>query len=216
MTKICKKCKKEKQLDCFHNYKSSSDGKKSYCKDCIKIYTKLYLEKNKDEIKKRKKIYYYLTIEKQKEISRKYYSENKEKYKKYNSDNREAINKRKKEYRKINESFRIADNLRRRLNKVIKKNNAIKSKKTIKLLGCSILELKLKIEGMFKPGMSWDNYGYNGWHIDHIIPCASFDLTDPEQQKACFHYNNLQPLWRIENQSKNKKLIYNFKNTPHS
>jgi len=47
--------------------------------------------------------------------------------------------------------------------------------------------------------MSWDNYGYRGWHIDHIRPCASFDLTDPEQQRECFHYTNLQPLWWQDN-----------------
>ena len=51
--------------------------------------------------------------------------------------------------------------------------------------------------------MSWDNYGIHGWHIDHIRPCASFDLTDPEQQRQCFHYPNLQPLWAFDNLSKN-------------
>jgi hypothetical protein len=49
----------------------------------------------------------------------------------------------------------------------------------------------------FLPEMNWDNYG--AWHIDHIRPCASFDLTDPEQQKQCFHYTNLQPLWAADN-----------------
>jgi HNH endonuclease. len=53
--------------------------------------------------------------------------------------------------------------------------------------------------------MSWDNYGRDGWHIDHIRPCASFDLTDPEQQRQCFHYTNLQPLWAADNIRKGAK-----------
>ena len=53
--------------------------------------------------------------------------------------------------------------------------------------------------------MSWDNYGTHGWHIDHIRPCASFDLSDEEQQKICFHYTNLQPLWAEDNLKKSKK-----------
>ena len=48
--------------------------------------------------------------------------------------------------------------------------------------------------------MTWDNHGQ--WHIDHIKPCAKFDLTDKDQQKACFHYTNLQPLWKEDNLSK--------------
>ena len=66
----------------------------------------------------------------------------------------------------------------------------------------------LYLQGKFKEGMHWNNLGK--WHIDHIRPCASFDLTDPEQQKQCFHYTNLQPLWAAENIRKGAKVI-----TPH-
>lgn len=78
-----------------------------------------------------------------------------------------------------------------------------KSAKTEQLLGCTIPKLKDHLQGQFRPGMTWDNYGE--WHIDHIRPCASFDLTDPEQQKACFNFTNLQPLWARENLSKGAK-----------
>ena len=67
------------------------------------------------------------------------------------------------------------------------------------MIGCSILELKQYLELKFKKGMTWDNYSFYGWHVDHIKPCASFDLTDIEQQKECFHYTNLQPLWCNDN-----------------
>lgn len=53
--------------------------------------------------------------------------------------------------------------------------------------------------------MTWENYGFYTWHIDHIRPCASFDLSDPEQQKICFNYKNMQPLWAHENLSKHAK-----------
>jgi len=71
------------------------------------------------------------------------------------------------------------------------------------LIGCTPLELKTHLERKFTEGMSWDNYGK--WHIDHIIPCAAFDLTDPVQQRQCFHYSNLQPMWATANFKKGKR-----------
>ena len=91
------------------------------------------------------------------------------------------------------------------MNKALKNNN--KTSKSLELLGSTIQEAREHLEKQFKEGMTWDNHGHKGWHIDHIIPCASFDLTDPEQQKKCFHYTNLQPLWAKENISKGSKII---------
>ena len=71
-------------------------------------------------------------------------------------------------------------------------------------LGCSIPEFMIYIESLFQPGMSWDNR--RTWHIDHVIPLAAFDLTDPEQFKQACHYTNLQPLWATENLRKSAKL----------
>jgi hypothetical protein len=61
------------------------------------------------------------------------------------------------------------------------------------------------LEARFKPGMKWSNYG-KMWEIDHRIPCASYDLSDPSHQRSCFHYSNLQPMFRGANQSKKDKL----------
>ena len=55
------------------------------------------------------------------------------------------------------------------------------------------------LENKFQKGMNWKNQGRYGWHIDHIKPCSKFDLSDPDQQKKCFNYKNLQPLWAAEN-----------------
>jgi hypothetical protein len=87
-----------------------------------------------------------------------------------------------------------------------------KSKKTIELLGCSFEQAKQWIENQFKPGMTWENHGHKGWHIDHIRPCDAFDLEDPEQQKQCFRYTNLQPLWWQDNLSKNASVSLTLTN----
>ena len=82
-----------------------------------------------------------------------------------------------------------------------------KKRSVLPLIGCSIEVLIAHLERQFLPGMSWANHSQKGWHIDHRIPCAFFDLTDPEQQRRCFHYTNLQPLWATENQSKGARQL---------
>lgn len=81
-----------------------------------------------------------------------------------------------------------------------------KSASTEVLLGCKIADLRKYLELLWQPGMSWDNYGMLGWHIDHKRPVHSFDLSKPEDQLACFHYTNLQPLWAADNIRKSNKL----------
>jgi hypothetical protein len=77
-----------------------------------------------------------------------------------------------------------------------------KSASTMELLGCSLDFFLKYIESLFQEGMSFDNYGKDGWVLDHDRPCASFDLTNPEEQKKCFHYSNIKPLWAIDNMKK--------------
>lgn len=99
--------------------------------------------------------------------------------------------------------YRLRINLRSRLNASIKANCKIGS--AVRDLGCTIPEFVQYIAGLFKEGMSWDNWGE--WHLDHIRPLASFDLTDREQFLAACHYMNIQPLWAGENRRKGTKLI---------
>lgn len=75
-----------------------------------------------------------------------------------------------------------------------------------RLTGCSLADLRLHLESQFQPGMSWANYGFEGWHIDHRVPISSFDLTDPEQRQKAFHFSNLQPLWASVNLAKGRRV----------
>jgi hypothetical protein len=115
----------------------------------------------------------------------------------YRKNSHDKDMERAKRYRHNNTNARLACSLRARIKIVLKGKS--KSESSMILLGCNSHELKVYLESKFIDGMSWDNYGKYGWHIDHIRPCASFDLTDPEQQKQCFHYSNLQPLWWRDN-----------------
>ena len=121
--------------------------------------------------------------------------------KKWQKNNRNWFNRYENEKRHNNKQYRIAKSLRDRIYKAVERGD--KSASTKKLLGCSIDQLIEHIENQFTDGMSWSNYGK--WHIDHIRPCISFDLTDPIQQEKCFNYKNLQPLWEFDNKSKGGK-----------
>lgn len=103
--------------------------------------------------------------------------------------------------RQNNPNFKIASNLRSRLWAALKGNN--KTGSAVRDLGCSIEHLRQWLEFQFQPGMTWDNYGK--WHIDHIKPLASFDLTNRNQLKAACHYTNLQPLWAVDNLRKGSR-----------
>jgi hypothetical protein len=127
----------------------------------------------------------------------------------WRKENRTKISEKYVEYEKMRKltdvEFKLVKTLRSRLSNAIKRQNSNKNNTTIELLGCSVSFLKGFLEGKFKEGMSWENHG--DWHIDHIKPCASFNLLDEEEQKKCFHYTNLQPLWASENLSKGCKYI---------
>lgn len=113
-------------------------------------------------------------------------------------------NQRKRVRRQTDPVYKLGHNLRVRLKDAL--SGKTKSAQTRELIGCSLEHLKLHLEKQFLPGMTWVNYG-PVWHVDHIKPCAIFDLTDPEQQKSCFHWTNLQPLFAVENLKKGDKYV---------
>lgn len=86
-------------------------------------------------------------------------------------------------------------------------DSRVRNYSCLDLVGCSAADLQAHIQSLWRPGMSWGNYGQFGWHIDHIRPCSSFDLSEQEQRNKCFHYTNLQPLWAFDNRSKGNKWV---------
>jgi len=123
--------------------------------------------------------------------------------------NRKILNKKHNEYeknRKLTDvEFKLIKTLRSRLLCAINRQNSSKNNTTIELLGCSVSFLKVYLSEKFKKGMTWENHGE--WHIDHIKPCSLFNLLNEDEQKKCFHYTNLQPLWASENLSKGCKYV---------
>jgi len=196
--KICSKCKCEKDFCEFGKDSSRKNGLSYLCKICLIEKSKTYKEKNKEKVLISYSNYRKNNKEKMKLSRYEYRSKNKDKikiYRTYYSDKR----------RKESNVVRVSENIRRRINIFLNSKKLIKNNKTFEIVGCSPKLLKEHIEKQFKEGMSWDNYGLYGWHIDHIIP-LSLAKTEEEVYKLC-HYTNLQPLWAKENLSKSNKIL---------
>jgi hypothetical protein len=204
--KKCNKCNQEKQFFDFYKKISSKDGYSNQCISCRKKYN----IKNKEIIQQ----YYVKTKEQHQKNSKKYYNSNKDivkqnvniwqksnpslvkkSFKKWRLNNKEYFKKWRKNQWDNNPNFKLRIILGNRLNEVIKKSKTYKNSNIIILLGCPIKEFKLYLEQQFLLEMTWDNHG-DIWEIDHIKPCDSFDLINIEQQKKCFHYSNMQPLFK--------------------
>ena len=184
-------------------------------------YNKKYWQETKEEQKEKNKIWRANNKEHIQQKMREWLEVNKEHKKQTDKEYREANWEKKKEYNrewnrnnyqdmKINpyraEEFTlltIKKNCARRIREMLKQD---KSQTTMEYTGCTLEELKAHLESQFQNDMTWDNYGIytfgnntSGWHIDHIIPCAAFNFEDDFEQKACFYYLNLQPLWGGDN-----------------
>ena len=230
--KKCSSCESELNESMFCKQSSAKDGLSYYCKICNsqknKEYNQLHKEKNnlkrrEDRINNPQKYREQDRISKLKHADKvkirkqNYYQKNKERiqakqraYKFASPENHEKHKAYFRKYglarRKNDINFKLAENFRKRIHKVIKCE--CKSLHSAEYIGCSIDDFKQYIQSKFKDGMTWDNYGPKGWHLDHIIPLASFDLTDLEQQKKALNYTNMQPLWWLDNLKKGSKLDY--------
>ena len=192
---------REKNLERAKLYRSKYPEK-------VKEIDKKSYNKHREKILERAKLYRNKNLEQIKLYQINYRTINKEKLRQkkleYRIKHRKIICTRQYKYRdrkrKTDPYFKLIDNLRNRIYCVLK-GKTKKSTRTLNLLGVeNISEVKLHLEKQFESWMNWENHGL--WHIDHIKPCASFDLTCPVQQLACFHYSNLQPLSATDNLSK--------------
>lgn len=210
--KICSCCDKLKPYKDFGKRSVNKDRLDTHCRVCRRLKAKKYynslFEDKRKEIKKKQ---YWSNRQRHLESSKKYYRNNKDKKSKYDKVYRKKNKKRIAQYKNKWEKerrnlpvFKIKRNLRRRIHHLL--INKHKSSSTFELIGCSAEQFKDHIESLFTEGMSWDNYGFYGWHIDHIIPCCSFDLTQESEQKKCFHYSNQRPMWAKDNLVKGSRL----------
>lgn len=193
--KVCRKCKKNKDICEFNKDKNKKDGISTLCRECKKISNENYRNNN---------------IVKYKEIQKKYRDSNKEKESirrvLWYSNNRDKRLSYAIEYeksrKKINPIYKLIRITRCRINNFLKNNNFTKQNRTFNIVGCSPEFLKEHIENQFTEGMSWELIGRH-IHIDHIIPLSSAK-TEEEVYKLCY-YTNLQPMWAKDNMKKSNK-----------
>jgi hypothetical protein len=231
-TKRCGSCEVYRPLDNFNNCAKSWDKLRPTCKLCLAEqraanketmteYNKAYWQKTKEEQTEKHKIWVSENKEHIKQKNREWVEKNaeykKQKDKEYRKTHIEQYRANhnawvKKDYDDMKTNpersaeyieYRLKTNTSRRIRGLL---TGGKEDSTTKYLGCTKEQLKRHLENQFSEGMTWANYGENdetaSWHIDHIIPCAAFDLTNILQQIACFNYRNLQPMWAKENMSK--------------
>lgn len=195
--KICTKCNEFKSLDLFGKSSSTKDGLKYHCKKCKKKEHRNHYLLNKSNYFKNNKQWKKNNPEKMKNYSLKSNLKRQEYFKNYRIKNRIKRTLYHRNLQKTNLNYKIGQRLRHRLGSAIKSQKTIKSNGTMNLLGCDMTQFKSYIERQFVDGMNWQNYGK--WHIDHIKACSTFDLSKDDQQKQCFHYTNMQPLWAKDN-----------------
>ena len=207
--KNCNSCKLEKEYILFNKNIRTDDGYSNTCRECAKVINNKSYLNNKEKINIAAKAWYELNKEKHIKYTSNYQKINPEKNRlstaKYLKNNPEYYNNYRKNRYNNDPQFKLRVILGTRLNEVLKKSKTNKESNIIKLLGCSLEEVKIHLEKQFKEGMSWDNHGFY-WEVDHIIPCDSFNMQDVEQQKLCFNYTNLQPLTKTQNRQKSNKI----------
>jgi len=223
MEKKCSKCEIPKPLEQFPNDPKCSGGKRGTCKDCRlvkwvpkenefltcstcgeeKLYT-LFSSHGKQKPHQCKTCRNIHELNKKNADRDTFNRKKREEWARNNEKRNTARRKNLQKRRDEDTQYRMKMALHVRLYDAVKRQKGVKSSKTLELLGCTVDQLQTFIGAEFTEGMTWENYGE--WHIDHIRPCASFNLENPEEQKKCFHWTNLQPLWAADNLAKSDRL----------
>ena len=208
----------EKAAACQKRYRDRNKellkAKRDQKKEQTRARSKAHYAKNRGKYLLSRKEYRLNNKAKVSAIGKAHYAKNKEKInerqRQYRARSRDLTRERNRKYqrRRLKEDvcYRLRMQVGRRMRDALTGQSSKKHGRTLFLIGCSAEQLAKHLESRFLPGMCWENYGYHGWHIDHIIPLAKFDLSDPAQQTAAFHYTNLQPLWAKDNLRKRDKV----------
>jgi hypothetical protein len=203
--KRCNICNIEKDESLFHFRSKNSLSMKPFCIEC---------ERKKDSFRRQSEEYkirvksYHRDPENNKIRCKKYRENNPDKIrksiKKWQENNVEKSKSYKLKYKQSSKS-KMTESVRRRIKKYLLIKNITKKNTTFGIVGCTPNELKIHLKSQFTTGMSWDNYGLYGWHIDHKVPLSSAK-SEEELLKLC-HYSNLQPLWAEDNLKKGISII---------
>lgn len=209
----CKVCLETKPITEFYRDCQRKDLTSVRCKTCASNKSKRLRSLKPEQYKESRKKHYQRNQDKMREMKRNYGADHRKEKQSYDivyrQQNKDKIAQYKKEWEKTKKNdplFKICRNLRRRIHHLVK--DGYKSGTTEKLLGCSFEKFKEYLENRFEPGMSWENYSTKGWHIDHIIPCYEFNLLDPQEQRLCFHYMNMRPLWAKDNLKRPRSIKF--------
>lgn len=211
--KLCGKCKDVKSLSEFTTDRGRHDGKNQYCKSCSAEMYNNYRLRNIEKVLAKTRLWRKLHTDTLNEKRRQQYSENSEYYAAQSSEwarkNRDKVNERARKRREECPEVRLLTRLRARVYGAVK--NGKKSARTRDLLGCDNNVLKAHLQKTAElngySDFNINTYSSKEYHIDHIIPCAAFNLMCGYHQRLCFHYTNLQILTAKENLKKQAKYL---------
>lgn len=227
--KTCTKCGEGKSVEDYHQAKKGKFGRSATCKTCKARWAKQDREKDPDkwqawqtEWRKANPEKARATEERHRKKARKKradrerarYRSDPEKYNQITRDRRasdpegtRAHNKKSNEKRRSDPKFRLEQTIRRSIYSSISSGSK-RGRKTFEILGYSPEDLRDHLERLFLPGMSWENYGKFGWHIDHIVPLAvhNYETPDDIDFRRAWALENLRPLWWQDNIKKGAKV----------
>lgn len=202
-TKICTKCEAKKSLTKFGRDRRMLLGVKSQCKVCENLCSKGYRKKNKNKVRASKKIYRKANKEKVSIYMENWRKNNKKRV-------RACFNIWRNQRRKTDSKFKLNDSISKAIRKSLKDGKNGHHWEDI--VGYTLQDLMKHLERQLADGMSWSNYGFYGWHIDHKVPISVFNFTKSIHRdfKRCWALSNLQPLWATENKEKTNKINQHF------
>jgi len=218
MEKICSKCNTLKDTSMFHKQTRGKFGVRSICNECEKLYAKQWRKPLSEDKKAERKIYL-------KDWAANNRDKTRNNFKKWRSNNIELHNERNRVFNRKNKHknlmrinnkmandpvFKLGMNIKSLIRNSFKRVNNVtarKAQRTEKILGCSVEYFMEYLKSKFTEGMSFDNHGRYGWHIDHIKPLAT--AKTEQDIYALNHYSNFQPLWAQDNLKKKDKYSNN-------